>query len=465
MAITVDESREIQNFESRLQRFAEVNNKKNKYYYQENRVKDLGVNTPKFMQNLDVVVGWPAASVDIQLERINCLGFYSPNEDDSNVQWLNSLWKQNYFESDQKNHQKDSMITGVSFISIAPGNVEKGEPEVLWMSENSSNITVDYDPRTRRVTRAFKRVKGPKKSFLGVLWTPNETIEMIKKENQSQWEEVSRDVHNLGFVPVVPVFNSADSMFPYGKTEITKTIRSYTDIAMRIILSSEVMREYYARPVRAIIGGNPSDFDNLIVHEGKLVWKLASGDIINIPTSYGKDGKEIDQRFEEFGSEDPTNVLKMIEFYGRLVAREIGVPPSYMGFDTINPSSADAINAADSKLIQRANQRIPQLKRTYKQLAEFSLKVAGREIGEGFANTEANFARTDTITPQAAADRVSKLNAVGIFDKEMPEWVYRELNLNDVEIQQTKNFISAKSAANLISQLSQGITVAETAVE
>lgn len=452
--ISTNEKNEINKLNKKLDLVSVSNNKKNNYYYQENKVKDLGINTPPLMQNLDVVVGWPTATVDIQLERIKCLGFYNPNEDE-NTQWLNKIWKENYMESEQKVHQRDSMITGISFLSASLG--DEDEPEVVWLSENSSSMTMNYDHRKGIATSAFKKIKKEKDTWLGELYTPDSNIQLVK-ERGKDWIEVSRINHEIGFVPIVPFFNNPDGLFRNGRTELTKSILGYTDSTMRSILSSEVMREYYSRPVRAILGGNPTDFDQLMVHEGRLVWKLESGDIINIATSYDRDGNPIPQSFQEFGAEDPTNVLKMIEFYGRLVAREIGVPPAYMGFDTINPSSADAINASDSKLIQKSLMRIPHYKRSYKKLADYSLRLTGREKGESWSDFEAEFARVDTVTPQAAADRISKLNAVGVFDREFPTWVYREVGLNDVEIQQTKNFVAATNAANVIAQLSQGIT-------
>jgi SAM-dependent methyltransferase len=145
----------------------------------------------------------------------------------------------------------------------------------------------------------------------------------------------------------------------------------------------------------------------------------------------------------------------MIEKVARLAAREMGVPPSYLGFDSINPTSADAINAAESALIKRADERVRQLKRTYKKLGTVTLAVAGRERPENWNEIDSVFRNTQVVTPSASADRLSKNVAVGLYEKEYPDFVYRELGMSPAEIVEIKAIVRKNGNTNIINRLTE----------
>ena len=86
-------------------------------------------------------------------------------------------------------------------------------------------------------------------------------------------------------------------------------------------------------------------------------------------------------------------------------------------------------------------------------MGELSLLVAGREKPEEWNTIESVFMRPETPTPQASADRVVKLNAMGLFERELPTWVYREIGLSEVEIKETQEFIRTQGGNSLIESL------------
>lgn len=455
--LNVKETVEVEKLEAQLQRAKNSNYKKNKYYYQKNRIKDLGINTPDSLKGLQIQLGWCKMAVDTVAERINWRGYYNPEVSDTELnetsEWLNGIYKDNFFESEQQLAHKDALITGTGFISVGSGDVENGEPEILWIAENSSTITLRYDKRKREVLSAFKFLPGEEKADdRAILWLPDETVE-LGRNRAEDWIEVERDEHGAGVVGVVPIFNNSDSKYVFGRSEITRSLRELQDSAMRTLVNAEINREYYARPQRFLIGADPTDIELIDEHGNKKI-KTAAGEMIYLPPNTSQESTFL-PTISEFSANSPSAVMEMVEPTARLAAREMGVPPSYMGFDSVNPTSADAINAAENALTKRADARIVQLKRTYKRLANVSMAYSNRSKPENWGIIDTIFERTETLTPSAAVDRGSKLKAIGVYEKVLPDYQYRELGMSDAEIVELKSYLRNSATTNLIDRLSE----------
>lgn len=454
--LEVKEYSEIEKLLSRLNRVRSKNAEKEKYYYEKNRVKDFRFDAPRQFQDLQTGVGWAAMCVNVILEKIHWSGFYNPDpsneEADDTADWLNVIYRDNYFESEQHYAHKDAFITGTSFYSVAPGIEDNDEPEVIWIAENSSTMTVDFNRRNRTVNSAFKLIKGDAdEEDRGILWLPDVTVELIRSGDK--WKQVSRDEHNLGLVSVVPVFNNADSRFMFGRSDISPSLRSLIDTAQRILKDSEINREQLAAPIRSISGLSDTDLKGMS-KDGFSKVEFNKGDALYLPVNYTSD-TPIVPSIQQLPANDPNQILNMVPSIARLAAREMGVSPSYLGFDSVNPTSADAINAADAALIKRADARVSQLKRTYKKLGAVTLAVAGRDKPEGWNEIDSVFKNTETVTPTGAADRLSKVTAVGIFEREYPDFQLRELGYSDSDIVAIKAHVRKNSNTNIINKLTE----------
>ena len=459
--LNLKEIAEVERLEEQLESAKRSNYNKNKYYYQKNKIADLGINTPDSLRGLQIQLGWCKMAVDSIAERINWRGYYNPEVSDEELNgatdWLNSIYKDNFFEGEQQLAQKDALTTGTGFISVGAGDVENGEPEILWIAENSSTITLKYNKRKREVQSAFKIIAAKEKeNDEAILWLPDATIELAKNR-AGDWVEVDRDEHEAGVVGVVPIFNNSDSKFVFGRSEITRSLRDLQASAMRTLVNAEINREYYASPQRFLIGADPADIE-LIDENGSKAIKTSAGSMIYLPYN---NSDSISPDIKEFSANSPSAVMEMVEPTARLAAREMGVPPSYMGFDSVNPTSADAINAAENALTKKADARIVQLKRTYKRLANVSMAYAGRDIPENWKLIDTIFERTETLTPSAAADRASKLNAIGVYDRALPDYQYRELGMSDAEIVELKSYLRTTATTNIIDRLNEEVDEVE----
>lgn len=446
---SLSEIAQLEALEAKLRRKQRANSNNYKYRYQELAVKDLGISTPPRLKGLNVVLGWGSAAVEVLLQRLFWRGYWSPESAGSETaEFLNGLYRDNFMEALQKTFLNDALTTGASYISVGKGDTDNGEPEVLWRPESPNNTFGQYDQRTLKLTDCLK-VQKEGDTLVATLWLPNSTTIFKKDKNSKEWLFHEKDEHELGEVTVVPVISNPDSHNPRGRSVITPSLQGLVDSGMRTLLGTELAREFYAQPLRALLGAGREDF---VDEDGNpiSVWDLITGKIINVP--YNNEADILPQLMQ-LPASNPENIMQLIEQYSRLAAREIGVPPSFFGFETVNPSSADAINEADKKLIHNINSLLPHIKQATKKVGELSLLIAGKEKPQEWNTIESVFMRPETPTPQASADRVVKLNAMGIFERELPTWVYREIGLSEVEIKETKEFLSMQGGNSLIESL------------
>jgi hypothetical protein len=116
------------------------------------------------------------------------------------------------------------------------------------------------------------------------------------------------------------------------------------------------------------------------------------------------------------------------------MAAETAIPASYLGFQTDNPASADAIRQMEARLVKRAERRQRQFGRTWSEVAKLALLVR-----DGSVPTEAQEIRpiwrdASTPTRAAAADEAVKLISAGVFLPDS-EITYNRIGLSDIDKQ------------------------------
>lgn len=444
--LTLEEAFLINRLDKQRMKAVISNEEKYKYYYQHLMVKDLGISTPPRLAGLNCTLGWAATSVDVIEERIKFTGFYSPTNQPE-IEQLNKLLRENDVEVIQRAFLKDALITGTSFLSIGVGSGEF-EPAVIFRAESPNEMTGDYNFRTRILDNALKVVRVGA-DFIGTLWLPNETIQIKKLEGSELWQEVERDTHNLGHVTVVTIINEQDSKYPRGRSEITPALRSHIDAGQRIILGTEISREFFSAPLRAIVGATP---DMFLDEDGNPLnpWDLITGKFIALPA--GEEGGATPS-ITQLPVSDPGQIMNLLEKFAVLAAREMGLAPSYLGFETVNPTSQDAMAFSDMKLLHKVYKRQPEVARAWKLASKYAQLLLNGKVMDGFEDVEATFMRAEAPSPAAAADRISKLFAAGVFDKELPDFIYRDLGFREVEILQLKQWLQNNAGADLVKSL------------
>lgn len=397
------QSRTIEAGLNRLFRANFENRYASSYYDGSRIVRDLGISTPPSMQKLQVVAGWPGTVVDVLEERLDWLGWSNSDGDDD--YGLGDIYAANDLDVESGMAHLDALIFGLSFVVVGAG--DEGEPSPLITPASPLITTGVWDHRLRRLSSALSVTT----TDLGLpsevtLYSPDATV-TFERSNGGVWRTKDRDDHHLGRVPVVLLPNRARGSRQIGRSEITRPVRYYTDAASRTLRGLETNREFYNAPQRVGLNIAEKMFQD---PQGNPVsqWTAIQGRYLMIPPN--EDDPDAPQPdVKQFTPASPAPYVDQIRGYATLLAAESGIPAEYLGFQTDNRSSADAIRAGEARLVKRAERRQGTFGRAWREVGRLALLIRDGVVPEGY-NTSVSAKWRDAATPTraAAADEVAK---------------------------------------------------------
>lgn len=445
---------EVQDTVSRLnakfQHYQPANRMKYRYYDGKQRLKDLGISIPPSMRTIDSVLGWPGIAVDVLDERLNFQGW--SNSD------LDIVYNQNSLDVNAPMVHQDAFIAGTSYVSVTSGL--EGEPDPLISAVPPTEMVANRSRRTGVVTEACQfYTEGDTFNGNGeeraILFRPNYTLWMVR--GTGGWVAESVDEHNLNRVQVVQMINRPRSSHTEGRSELTPAVRTLTDSALRTLVGSEIAREFYAVPQRWMMGAPESFF---LDEEGKPrgAWEAVMGKFIAIEGEEGTDLPQIGQ----FAANDMTAFFNQLKGLAEQFAAEVAVSPSYMGVQTVNPSSADAIRMSENRLIKRAERRIAWFGKGWSETAILAYMVRdGRrydQLTKRELSVQPLWANPATPTRAATADEALKMISQGVYPGD-GEFVMHLLGLTPYEKEILRKD-RAKSVTAAVKRLQEGTTAA-----
>lgn len=393
-----------------LDRRTRSNLRKQAYYEGTQRVRDLGISIPPALKDVATVVGWPGTAVDVLEERLDLEGFALP---DGNIEdfGIDEIVDDNDLLVESGMGNLDALIYGVAFIAAGTGM--DGEPDPLITIESPLHMTAKFDPRARRVSAALSRVWNPEKqrteSF--TLYLPDQTIRASRSLMSVSWFVDNRDQHELGQVTVSRLVNRRRASDPYGRSEITRAIRSYTDHAVRTMLGLEVAREFYSSPQRWIMGADEKAFVDSSGNP-KTAWESYLGRFLAV--SADEDGNT--PQVGQFAANSPQPYIDEVRMLSQMVSAESAVPATQLGFVSDNPPSADSVRMLESRLIKRAERRQAGFGRSgYVAAVKSAVLVRDGVIPEPLRKLQAVWRDPSTPTRSAAADETTKYVGAGIL--------------------------------------------------
>jgi hypothetical protein len=197
-----------------------------------------------------------------------------------------------------------------------------------------------------------------------------------------------------------------------GRSEISRAVRYYTDAAARTLLGLEVNREFYNAPQRIGLNVDESMFQDAAGNPVSA-WTSIMGRVWNIPPN---DAGEAEPDVKQFPPNSPAPYIDQVRGYAQLLAAEAGIPGAYLGFQTDNPSSADAIRAGEARLVKRAERRQTVFGRAWMEVARLALLIRDGVVPGDF-DTAVSTRWRDAATPTraASADEATKLISAGVL--------------------------------------------------
>ena len=404
--LSVDEAGRIESLEQQLLHFNAANLEANAYYEAKHELEFPGVTIPQEVASrVAPVVGAPGTVVDVLDERLEFLGWddLSPG----GGYGLREIYDANELDAEAPMVHLDALIFGTAFARVGAG--EGDDPLITFHSPMTT--TGVRDPATRRLSSAWTVLKVENgEAVRGVLDLPDVSITVVRR--QQGWVVEDVDEHGLGRVPVVQFANRTRTSRRGGRSEITRAIRSLTEDMMRATLGMNVNTMFYSIPQLMILGRGPDAFKD---RNGNPVpgWKILAGHALAI----NKDAQGETPKVQQLSMASPAPFIEQLREFRLQIASEAGLPAEYMGIQTANTSSADAIRMSESRLVKRTERRQSGFGRSWMEVARLALLVRDGEIPDGFDSDVApDWMPAATPTRAATADETVKLIGAGVFD-------------------------------------------------
>lgn len=321
------------------------NRLKTDYWNGKHKLDHIGFSIPPALRKLEEVVGWPAKAVQAHAERCMFDGFVSKNDSDDPYGIQRTLIE-NRFDIELPMAITSTMVHSCAFIAVTPGEVEAGEPEVLVTAKSAQWASGLWNPRTRALDAAFavNEADDYGRPTEMTLYTTDRTIRM--RNTSTGWKLIDEHSHGLNRVPVEPLVYRPTLDRPFGSSVISRPVMSITDDAVRTVLRSETSAEFYSAPQYLLLGADPDSFKD-DAGNPIPVWEFIIGRINLLSKDEDGDVPKIEQISQQ-------SVQPHIDQLRELACRfsgETNVPVSSLGVVTDNPSSAEAMHAAEKDLV------------------------------------------------------------------------------------------------------------------
>jgi hypothetical protein len=408
LKLTESEAETYAGLTQRLTRVRLKNTEKSALYENKRTAHDLGIAAPDGLADLvNAVCGWPAVVVDALEERIEFRGWTG-----AEALHLEDDVRDNQLLAEAGRGHLDALIYGCGFVTVGSGDTAADEPAVLISVESTESCTVDWDYRRRRAKSALSQTYDDRGVLVHQsLYLPNETIRFERK--RGELIATNRDPHNLGRVPVARMLNRDRGSDVTGRSEITRAVVYLTDAAVRTLLGMEINREFYTSPKWSALNADPAVFGmdekDSPEQNRRAGWTATQGRLNVVPPQYDEHGELIKVELHEFRPAPPTPYIDQVRAYSQLLAAEGGLPASYLGFVTENPSSADAIRQQEYRLVKRAERRQVSFGLAWMEVARLALMMRKEFDPETFRKIGVSWKDASTPTRAASADEATKL--------------------------------------------------------
>jgi hypothetical protein len=430
----------------------------NSYYEGTQRLRDLGVAIPPQLAGVRTVVDWPRIAVDTLVQRCTVDGFRLPGATDVDDE-LAEHWQANDMDAEQTLCWLDSLVYGRGYMIVGSPDTPGDSP--LVTVESPLNLSMSWDPRTRRAMAAFQsyEVEG---IYRAVLYLPDVTVSMSRSAESSSWAIDDRDEHNFGEVPVVRFPNRARSVNREGRSEISPAIMNTTDSACRSLLGMEIAREFYSVPHRYILGASESDFQDA---QGNP--KSAIQMVLSKMLAFERDEEGHVPTVGQFTAYDPSVYTKIIDEHAQLMASYTQFPPAYFGqTTTANPASADAIRVAESGVDRRATQVQRQFSTPLEQVQRLVWRFAngGAQVPPEFNRLATDWVDAATPTPTGTSEAIFKQVQMGAVPP-TSDVILKRLGYSNAERDALSIDRQVDAGASILAELANSLQAKEARVD
>lgn len=352
--------------------------------------------------------------VESMRERLAVTGFRMGNQDtaagseESDAE-ANRIWQANYLDADASMVHIDALTYGRSYVIVGPNPDDDATP--LITPEDPCEVISESDPVNRRLVRAALKtwhddVDGNRHA---VLYLP-ETIYYYEARRQrarfgrfdaNAWQPEQDPATNpWGVVPVVPFVNRPDQRREgFGEFEDVVDIQdriNNTTLDRMVITKLQAYRQRWVKGIPTEDeDGNPLDLP--FVPGVDLLWAVEDENV----------------EFGEFQQVNLSPLLDAVRDDVKAFVTITGLPPHYVQGDLVN-ASADALAAAEARLVAKARERARQFGESWEAVMRLAFRIIGDTERAAAVDAETLWADPERKTDAQLADAAVKKMQAGV---------------------------------------------------
>lgn len=314
-----------------------TNAKRSLYYAGEQGLRDAGLIVPALMKGTKFALGWTTLAVKKHAVRSQFQGLVSTSSDDPLE--LRETMARTRFATEFSQAVHAAGQHGGCLVVVTP--TDDGHAMSAAHSFEDSAATWDWSARrvgTALTIAAYKE----QRPTAWTLYLPEYAVHV--ERNGDGWS-VERVHHRIPHCPAVVVPYDPQIKRPFGRSRITSPVMMISDMAARAYVRMESNAEIYSSPLVAISGLDIEDDDQSPTADLRM--KLARDRAIAVTKDADGDRPIISQLQQA----TMTPHSDMLRTLAMAFSGETGIPPSSLGVIHDNPSSAEAIRAAEHDLL------------------------------------------------------------------------------------------------------------------
>ena len=436
-------------------------NIRNEAYY-EGKVKPVTTDKsmPKDLVNLDIVMGWGGKCVDVLANRSVLAGFEGENADAmDDIVPLNSLVE--IYEQAVTSELTDSC----AFLTVSKGLA--GEPDVIVSAHSALDAAAIWDERKKRIKAGICVVDidvdsgGQRVPTWVNMYTDSYTYSCRKVGDSWVAEKVANP---FGRPLMEPLRYRPSLTRPFGKSRINRTVRSLINRALCVGARTEITATFYTWPMRYLLGVDKKTAENM----AKRKVEMYADSVLFVTPNKNGDVPQLGQ-LSQMTMQPHIDHLEML---GKQFASEACIPLDEVGIVFDNPTSSEAMFAAQQRLIVEA-EHVNRMNGI--ALGNIARMALGAVDAADFATADITPRFADVLRPSKAAnaDFAIKVNsAVPAYSGTRQFWRdlgYSESTIDSIlrDVRYTQIVQAAAQASAQVSQQqatpqAEGISDADT---
>lgn len=414
------------------------------YYDSHNLLKDLRISLPPAMRSVQAALGWPRKGVDALARKHVFEGFsLSGSLDPFDV---NEMFERNEFELELAQAFVSAYKHAVAFITTTAGDTSKGEPAVMIQARSAEDSTALWDRRRRELSAGLAVIETTEEGDASecVLYLRHDVIRLYSVGGVWSAERLG---NRTGRVLMEPIVYDPQLNRPFGHSRITREVRYLTDAGIRTLLRSETSAEFYASPQRWVLGAKEDAFKDLDR------WKAVMGRMLALDLNEEGEKPEVGQ----FAQLSMQPHLEMYRQMAQNFCAATNLPQSSVGIYADNPTSAEAMQAAEAHLSDEAEYQWrvarPRLRRVLQNVVMIQEGLTEPPAESWGVNV--NWTPSRYVSPQAASDWAVKIASVD-EDLKGTTVLRRRYGLSQGEIEEVNEEIRRTRGASVLDRILAG---------